>query len=317
MVAPVVFVSRWSKVPIAASLSLPSLSCLTIVSSVSSGFRFLFLNLLQIDGIKVNRSLPPCPLLLLATLLHLILCALVSFLHFVRTSLRCRSLVRDVWFSFFGGGLVDCEVISTNKQANHPPGNFTFENYDRTAATAGAGSLRSDQTVDMSEQSTIMVAENEKTENSSERGESRDEVDEEEEKRNEEVLQLARRYTTQSHNSVYHKNPFEEGEDSVLNPASPNFKPHAFAKSLLNLQARDPEKWKTRTAGFAYKNLSVYGFGSATDYQKSVGNVVLEVVGLAKKLLRMDNPRKIDILQNLDGVVHSGEMLVVLGPPGS
>ncbi|KAF8851269.1 putative ABC transporter [Acephala macrosclerotiorum] len=162
-----------------------------------------------------------------------------------------------------------------------------------------------------------MGAENEKTENNSERGESRDEVDEEEEKRNEEVLQLARRYTTQSHSSVYNKNPFEAGEDSVLNPASPNFKPHAFAKSLLNLQARDPEKWKMRTAGFAYKDLNVYGFGSATDYQKSVGNVALEVVGLAKKLLRMDNPRKIDILQNLDGVVHSGEMLVVLGPPGS
>ena len=30
----------------------------------------------------------------------------------------------------------------------------------------------------------------------------------------------------------------------------------------------------------------------------------------------MAKPRKIDILQNLDGVVHSGEMLVVLGPPG-
>ena len=46
------------------------------------------------------------------------------------------------------------------------------------------------------------------------------------------------------------------------------------------------------------------------------GNVALELVGLTKKLLGLGKPRKIDILQNLDGVVHSGEMLVVLGPPG-
>jgi hypothetical protein len=69
---------------------------------------------------------------------------------------------------------------------------------------------------------------------------------------------------------VYEKNPFEADEDSVLNPNSPNFQPKAFAKSLLNLQARDPEKWKLRTAGFAFKDLNVYGFGSATDYQKTV-----------------------------------------------
>ena len=43
----------------------------------------------------------------------------------------------------------------------------------------------------------------------------------------------------------------------------------------------------------------------------------MEVVGAAKKLLGMAKPRKIDILQNLEGVVHHGEMLVVLGPPGS
>jgi hypothetical protein len=55
-------------------------------------------------------------------------------------------------------------------------------------------------------------------------------------------------------------------------------------------------------------------FGSATDYQKSVGNVWLEAVGLARNLLRASKPRKIEILQGLDGLVRDGEMLVVLGP---
>jgi ATP-binding cassette subfamily G (WHITE) protein 2 (PDR) len=44
--------------------------------------------------------------------------------------------------------------------------------------------------------------------------------------------------------------------------------------------------------------------------------VLLEAVGLVKKVFGMGKPHKIDILQNLDGLVHSGEMLVVLGPPG-
>lgn len=138
----------------------------------------------------------------------------------------------------------------------------------------------------------------------------------EENRRDEEVHELARKYTQQSHHSVYNKNPFETKDDARLDPSSPEFQPRAFAKSLLNLQARDPEKWKQRTAGFAFKNLSAYGFGSATDYQKSVGNSALEAIGLAKKLMGMAKPRKIEILQNLDGVVEAGEMLVVLGPPG-
>ncbi|XMA11583.1 hypothetical protein WAI453_004374 [Rhynchosporium graminicola] len=140
---------------------------------------------------------------------------------------------------------------------------------------------------------------------------------EEQSRRDQEVHNLARKFTQQSHQSIYNENPFESPEDSKLNPKSENFSPRAFAKSLLNLTARDPEKWKQRTAGFAFRDLSVYGFGSESDYQKSVGNAILEVVRAAKKLIGSEKSRKIDILQNLDGVVHSGEMLVVLGPPGS
>jgi len=101
------------------------------------------------------------------------------------------------------------------------------------------------------------------------RSQTQDEVDEEK-RRGEEVHQLARRMTEQSHHSAYTKNPFESKEDPHLDPSSAEFKPRAFAKSLLNLTARDPEKWKQRTAGFAFKDLHVYGFGSATDYQKTV-----------------------------------------------
>lgn len=92
----------------------------------------------------------------------------------------------------------------------------------------------------------------------------------EEKAQDEELHDLARRFTRQSRASVYDKNPFESDEDSILNPNSPNFQPRAFTKSVLNLQARDAKKWKQRTAGFAFKDLNVYGFGSGTDYQKTV-----------------------------------------------
>ncbi|KAG4442031.1 hypothetical protein IFR05_002499 [Cadophora sp. M221] len=202
-------------------------------------------------------------------------------------------------------------------------GSLAFENDDKTAAQQGIGNPgqfapRQDQSDDSSsgienEKVRNMTADSEGT--TLTRAQTLSEI--EEKRRDDQVHDLARRFTQQSHQSVYNENPFESSEDSKLNPNSPNFNPRAFAKSLLNLQARDPEKWKGRTAGFAYRDLNVYGFGSETDYQKSVGNVLLEVVGAVKKLIGSEKPRKIDILQNLDGVVHNGEMLVVLGPPGS
>ncbi|TVY36200.1 ZEB2-regulated ABC transporter [Lachnellula subtilissima] len=140
----------------------------------------------------------------------------------------------------------------------------------------------------------------------------RDEQDE----RDRNVHALARRYTTRSTHSATEGNPFEADENSPLNPNSPKFSSRAFAKSLLNLEARDPEKWKQRTAGFSFKDLDVYGFGSATDYQKTVGNVILESIGAARALASGDKGQRINILQNLEGLVHNGEMLVVLGPLG-
>jgi len=168
----------------------------------------------------------------------------------------------------------------------------------------------------MSEVSTVIAAETGSASGSDIIDGIKSHEDEEHQRRDEEVLNLARQFSTRTQNSAWQKNPFEAGEGSALDPHSPNFSPRAFIKSLLNLQARDPEKWKPRTAGFAFKDLNVYGFGSATDYQKSVGNVFFEAVGLVKRLIGASKPRKIDILQGLDGLVRDGEMLVVLGPPG-
>ncbi|KAF2258149.1 putative multidrug resistance ABC transporter [Lojkania enalia] len=141
-------------------------------------------------------------------------------------------------------------------------------------------------------------------------------ADSETARREEEVHQLARRYTTQSTYSTTGQNPFEAASGSALDPNGEHFNARAWCKAMMHLQTNDENAAPVRTAGIAFRNLSVHGFGSATDYQKSVGNVWLEGIGLIRRLFKI-GLRKIDILQNLDGLVEAGEMLVVLGPPGS
>ena len=142
------------------------------------------------------------------------------------------------------------------------------------------------------------------------------ESDEEEGRRNSLVHNLARRFTTQSHYSaLMGENPFFSDETSPLNPNSEHFKAHAWAKAMVHMMQQEGASF--RTSGVCFQDLNVYGDVVATDYQKSVGNVWLEGAGLVRRALGMGNKRRIDILREFDGLVRNGEMLVVLGPPGS
>jgi ATP-binding cassette, subfamily G (WHITE), member 2, PDR len=141
--------------------------------------------------------------------------------------------------------------------------------------------------------------------------------DDSDNERNEEVRGLARQITSRSSvSNAGGENPFNAERDSRLDPASSHFNARAWAKAMLRLSERDPENFKKRTAGFAFRDLNAWGYGAATDYQKSVGNVWFGVLGSVRNIFKT-NKRRIDILQSFDGLVESGEMLVVLGPPGS
>lgn len=135
-------------------------------------------------------------------------------------------------------------------------------------------------------------------------------------RREEEVHQLARRYTSQSHYSSTNQNPFDAEPGSSLDPNGEHFNARAWCKAMMHLQTSDEKAHPVRTAGVSFSNLNVHGFGTDTDYQKTVGNIWLQGLGVARTLMG-NKGRKIDILQNLDGLVEAGEMLVVLGPPGS
>lgn len=133
------------------------------------------------------------------------------------------------------------------------------------------------------------------------------------ERRHSLVQSLAREYTRQSNYGI-EGNPFIADEDSPLNPASSNFKASDWAKAVVNLVTSAGAEF--RTAGVAFQKLNVFGFGQATDYQKDVANIWIGAAEFLKGVMGR-RARRIDILRDFDGVVKKGEMLVVLGPPGS
>lgn len=112
-------------------------------------------------------------------------------------------------------------------------------------------------------------------------------------------------------------NPFLGSNDSSLDPNSGKFNANAWLRTIVGIKSRDPEIYPKRIAGIAYSNLSAYGYGKPTDYQKTFGNYTLEVLSLFKRAVGKAQNTRIQILRDFDGLVRSGEMLLVLGRPGS
>ena len=133
-----------------------------------------------------------------------------------------------------------------------------------------------------------------------------------------EVTKLARQITKSSIKTSggSYPNPFLGTNDPLLDPLSGQFKAEVWTKTLLGIQSRDPERYPERVAGISYKNLNVHGFGTLTDYQKTFGNAPLEAAGIFNRITGRGQT-KIQILRDFEGLVKSGEMLVVLGRPGS
>ncbi|KAE8383741.1 ABC-2 type transporter-domain-containing protein [Aspergillus bertholletiae] len=147
------------------------------------------------------------------------------------------------------------------------------------------------------------------------RAEGRDDTESIEEQVEELVREITRHSTHFSANNAH--NPFfEENKESAVHPDSPSFNAKRWIRSLLAAQAQDPERFRQRTAGIAFKNLHVHGFGSPTDYQKDVSNCILGVGGLFRQIMGYGLQR-VQILKDFNGLVRSGEMLLVLGRPGS
>lgn len=127
------------------------------------------------------------------------------------------------------------------------------------------------------------------------------------------VLQLARTFTSESH--AQHYNPFSAQSGSSLDPQGSQFSGKEWASAFYRFFKRDADA-TLRSSGLAFRNLNVHGYGTAADFQKTVANVFLSARSMASKITGRKGER-IQILQDFEGVLQSGEMLCVLGPPGS
>lgn len=102
--------------------------------------------------------------------------------------------------------------------------------------------------------------------------------------------------------------------DPSVDPQSPSFDLTKFLKLFRHLL--EEEGIKIKEVGIVYKNLNVYGSGAALQLQKTVVDFLLAPLRIGEWFSFGKKEHK-QILHNFDGVVRSGELLVVLGRPGS
>lgn len=69
--------------------------------------------------------------------------------------------------------------------------------------------------------------------------------------------------------------------------------------------------------GVSFHELNVHGYTDSTDHQKSMGNLPLFLLKRLGYFIGLRRSKRVAILQQCNGVVHGGEMLLVLGRPGS
>jgi ATP-binding cassette subfamily G (WHITE) protein 2 (PDR) len=125
------------------------------------------------------------------------------------------------------------------------------------------------------------------------------------------IVELARKFSGHAE-TLRHESPFKAAQGGRLDPKSDQFNAKDWAHAFYNLRyGSGGDEAQARVAGVAFKDLSVWGKGSPTDFQSTVGNNLLKLPALFGK-----GEQKIDILRNLDGLILPGEQLCVLGPPG-
>ncbi|OTB05983.1 hypothetical protein M426DRAFT_55928 [Hypoxylon sp. CI-4A] len=105
----------------------------------------------------------------------------------------------------------------------------------------------------------------------------------------------------------------EGGGKGELNPEHEGFDIRKWLQ--LFTKGLEDQGHKGLRTGVVFKTLSISGSGEPVQFQQTVTDLLLQPLQLAKLFTRERKQRK--ILHNFNGLVNSGELLLVLGRPGS
>jgi hypothetical protein len=104
--------------------------------------------------------------------------------------------------------------------------------------------------------------------------------------------------------------------DPVLDPTSDQFDHYKWARMMLKLMDRQGVPMRKST-GVVFQNLNISGTGSALQYQNNVASLFMAPFRPQEYLACGNRVPQKQILRDFDGVLKSGELLIVLGRPGS
>ncbi|RAH78729.1 hypothetical protein BO86DRAFT_176149 [Aspergillus japonicus CBS 114.51] len=132
----------------------------------------------------------------------------------------------------------------------------------------------------------------------------------------EELQNLTRIASSRHGRTISHTATIDEKNDPRLDPTNPEFDHRRWAAMVL--RANSQAGITPQTQGVVFSNLCISGSGSALRLQETLLTQLTTPFRRISRLLsgqRSPPPRQ--ILHNFDGLLQSGELLLVLGRPGS
>ncbi|KAL5336945.1 ABC-2 type transporter-domain-containing protein [Aspergillus crustosus] len=103
-------------------------------------------------------------------------------------------------------------------------------------------------------------------------------------------------------------------EDPVFDPTSDQFDHYKWARKMIKMIDKEGAP-RPPSTGISFRNLNISGSGSALQYQDTVASLLSAPLRLPELFTKRSPERH--ILRDFNGLVRSGELLIVLGRPGS
>lgn len=119
-------------------------------------------------------------------------------------------------------------------------------------------------------------------------------------------------------NPISDNDPNLEGYSEELDPNSDMFNSVKWVQNMANTTNSDPDYYKPYSLGCCWQNLSAAGESADVAYQTTIANLPEKII---KYGIRHMRPKRssdtFQILKPMDGCLKPGELMVVLGRPGS